>query len=271
MAKKKSTSKKPTKKAPAKKRTTPAKPDRTELAQLVKKANSRIESLVKKGYKDSEALKSAMISIGYIYKDINIKGGTPSKFVTPTKAWGKAGVDVEKTRGKVERAVRRFLEAPTSTITGVKKSREKRIETFKTRFDLSRKLTQEETKAVFELMDFVQKEVGRGALASSEVLEGTMKGYAEQDGEEVLKDIHYISDEFARVDKEFPDANINEWKPAVYREYLEKLANGLEPDPGVILRETFSYALEQSKKQSQKATASQEALEAFFEEDGLYD
>lgn len=267
MAKKKST-----KKATAKKRTTPAKPDRSELAQLVKRANSRIESLRKKGYKDSEALKSAMISIDYIYKNINIKGGKPSKFVTPTKAWANAGVDVEKTRGKVERAVRRFLEAPTSTITGVKQSREKRIETFKEKYGLSRKLTQAEAKAVFELMDFVQKEVGKGALASSEVLEGTMKGYVEQDGEEVLKDIHYISEEFARVDSEFPEANINEWKPAVYREYLEKLANGLEPDPGVILRETFSYALEQSKKQAKRATASQEALEAYFdEEDGLYD
>lgn len=261
MAKKKST----------KKRTKPTKPDRTELAQLVKKANSRIEALRKKGYKDSEALKSAMISIEYIYKNINIKGGAPSKFVTPTKAWANAGVDVEKTRGKVERAVRRFLEAPTSTITGVKKSREKRVETFKEKFGLSRKLTQKEAEAVFKLMDFVRDDVGRGALSSTEILEGVMKGFTTMDGEEVLNDIQYIADEFDKVNEEFPEARINEWRPAVYREYMEKLAKGLEPDPGVILRETFSYALEQAKKQAQKATASQEALEAFFEEEGLYD
>lgn len=268
MAKKKSTSKKKSNK----KCTTPAKPDRSELAVLVKRANSRIAALRKKGYQDSEALKSAMVSIGFIYKDINVKGGTPSKFVTPTKSWANAGVDVDKTRERVERAVKRFLEAPTSTITGVKKSREKRVETFKEKFNLSRKLTDKESKAIFKLMDFVRNDVGRGALTSSEILEGAMTGFTENDGEEVLNDIQYIADEFDRVTKEYPEANLNEWKPAVYREYMEKLAKGLDPDPGVIVRETFSYALEQAKKQANRIKASQQALQSIFdEEDGLYD
>lgn len=243
---------------------TPKKPDRTHLAQLVKRANSRLATLRKKGFTETEAIKSAMVSIEYLYRNIKLKGGKPDKFVTPTKAWAKQGIDVDKTREKLERVVNRFLNASTSTVKGEKASREKRLTTFKTKFGLTRKLTESEAKGVFKLFDFINNDIGRYMLSSEEILNGAMKGFASNDGEKILKDIETINTQFEK----FEGTDLGEWKPAVYRQYLESLANGFSPDPKKIMDDIFSVALQQAKA----GLKSVDALEEYFDKDGgMYD
>lgn len=105
-----------------------------ELTQMVKRANERLRQLERKGLKTSPAYKAA--------ERLALEGGKlmskVSKKNSPNLGKLKFSTDIRgmsiNERSKLREEVKRFLNADTSTVKGVKKVVEKVIPAYKERF-----------------------------------------------------------------------------------------------------------------------------------------
>lgn len=243
-----------------------------KIADLVRKANARLDSLRRAGLEGSEAYKSAKAAIDRIYKDINFAGGKPTKFVTPRKSWENLGIDVKKIETKLSVSLSNFLAAKTSTVKGERERRRKTQETFRKKYNIKRELTPKEFQSALDLFSALRAYQSEIMLSSNEEMAGVVAAVDDspQAGEQLLNDITYIKERLEVLEKKH-DIDLKRYYPAMVRKVLNNSVQGMRKDPDEIMRTYIEGFAKQAEAQYKQFTGLNEIRKIDFDlSKGIY-
>lgn len=187
-----------------------------EYARAIERINKQLYRIEKYAETSGEkitdyAYRLAMYDIKSIFGYADARGTKERKRFSRKIPLTKEGKLNQKRAGKVMRAIERFYELPSSTLTGMKEIYEKRAETLSNKFGLDKALTAKQLKKIFDsglwarLSEKYASKTVITIIGQFERQKEDLKAKLEKGEAVVLTDSRY-SKRVAKIFKDNPDA-----------------------------------------------------------------